>query len=145
MDAWAPNSKSEELYMELSETLAPAQVGRQARHWIEKVLAKSPFASPIGIEVISIEPERVGLRLPYRDALTTLGTVVHGGAIATLVDVAGSAASASATRDDDGAAGGAPASLTLSFIAPANGANFAAEVFGAPAEPHSNGFGCFCP
>ncbi|MFT4102803.1 MAG: PaaI family thioesterase [Burkholderiaceae bacterium] len=106
---------------------APAQIGRQARHWIEKVLAKSPFAGPIGIEVISIEPERVRLRLPYRAELTTVGTVVHGGAIATLVDVAGAAASASAIRDDDGATGGATASLTLSFIAPASEANLEAE------------------
>ncbi len=109
------------------ETPAPAQVGRQARHWIETVLAKSPFAGPIGIEVISIEPERVRLRLPYRAELTTVGTIVHGGAIATLVDVAGSAASASAIRDDDGVTGGATASLTLSYIAPASEADLEAE------------------
>ncbi|MFT3801874.1 MAG: PaaI family thioesterase [Burkholderiaceae bacterium] len=106
---------------------APARIGQQARYWIEKVLARSPFAGPIGIEVLSAEPERVRLRLPYRAALTTVGTVVHGGAIATLVDVAGAAACASAIRDDDGVTGGATVSLTLSFIAPASEANLEAE------------------
>jgi len=113
--------------MESPDTHASAEVSRQARYWIEKVLAKSPFAGPIGIEVIGIEPERVRLRLPYRAALTTVGTVVHGGAIATLIDVAGSAASASALRDDDGATGGATISLALSYIAPANAVNLEAE------------------
>jgi uncharacterized protein (TIGR00369 family) len=51
--------------------------------------------------------------------------VVHGGAIATLVDVAGAAASASGAAPEVG--GGATSSLALSYLAPADGVDLAAE------------------
>lgn len=97
----------------------------KARNWIEEVLAKSPFAGPLGISVKFAEPDRAILSLPFRPSLATVGTIVHGGAIATLVDIAGAAASASGIAEE--AAGGATASLTLSFLAPADGVDLEAE------------------
>ena len=42
----------------------------------------------LGIELQSLEPDRAQLRLPYDARLATVGDVVHGGAIASLIDTA---------------------------------------------------------
>ncbi|BCH33951.1 hypothetical protein MesoLjLc_58810 [Mesorhizobium sp. L-8-10] len=81
-----------------------------ARRWIEDVLARSPFATPLGIEVVEAETGRVVMKLPFRPQLATAGSIAHGGAIATLIDVTGAAASASGLADGD-AIGGATANL----------------------------------
>ena len=101
-------------------------LGTAAGNWIEEVLAKSPFAASLGIELVSAEPERVVFRLPFRKSSTTVGTIVHGGAIATLIDIAGAAASASAIAGDD-AFGGATANMTVAFLAPSDGQDIVAE------------------
>lgn len=97
-----------------------------ARHWIDEVLVKSPFAKPLGLQVVAAEIDRVVLRLPFRPDLATVGSIVHGGAIATLIDIAGAAASASGIADDD-TAGGATAQLTVAYLAPADGRDIEAE------------------
>lgn len=93
---------------------------------IEKVLAKSPFAGSLGIELVAWEAERVSFRLPFRPGNVTIGNVVHGGAIAALADVAGAAGSASAV-DPEKVSGGATSSLTISYLAPADGCDLIAE------------------
>ncbi|BCH25979.1 PaaI family thioesterase [Mesorhizobium sp. L-8-3] len=97
-----------------------------ARGWIEDVLAKSPFAAPLGIEVVEAETDRVVMKLPFRPQLATVGSIVHGGAIATLVDVTGAAASASGLADGD-AVGGATANLAIAYLAAADGCDLTAE------------------
>ena len=92
---------------------------------IEQVLLGSPLAARLGIALDTLEPERVVLRMPFSPDNVTVGSVVHGGAIATLVDIAGAAASASGAGPDT--RGGATSSLTLSYLAPADGADLAAE------------------
>ncbi|GLS32952.1 uncharacterized domain 1-containing protein [Mesorhizobium albiziae] len=99
---------------------------KAARYWIDEILIKSPFAKPLGIEVVDAEPERVTLRLPFRTDLATVGNIVHGGAIATLIDVAGAAASASGIAGDD-TVGGATTHLNVAYLAPAEGRDIAAE------------------
>lgn len=55
--------------------------------------------------------------LPYRPELTTLADVMHGGAIAALLDVAGAAAAwADDTRPDQVV--GATVSLSINYLAP---------------------------
>jgi uncharacterized protein (TIGR00369 family) len=102
------------------------QMQQAARYWIDEILVKSPFAKPLGIAVVAAEPDRVTLRLPLRAELTTVGSIVHGGAIATLIDVAGAAASASGITGDD-AAGGVTSHLTVAYLAPADGRDIEAE------------------
>lgn len=92
---------------------------------IEQVLLASPLAVRLGIVLDSLESERVALRMPFRPDNVTVGAVVHGGAIATLVDIAGAAASASGAPA--GTKGGATSSLSLSYLAPADGVDLAAE------------------
>ena len=64
----------------------------QVRSLVEGFIVGSPYGRLLGVVTEAIEVDRVCFRLPYRDALTTIGDMVHGGAIAGLVDVAATAA-----------------------------------------------------
>lgn len=48
-----------------------------------------PFMALIGAEAISASPERVRVRLAWRDDLCTAAGVLHGGALMTLADGTG--------------------------------------------------------
>lgn len=97
-----------------------------ARYWIDEVLGKSPFAVMLGIEVVEAEPDRVRFRLPFKPALATVGAVVHGGAIATLIDIAGAAASGSGIDEDD-VIGGATSQIDVAYLVAADGCDLVAE------------------
>ncbi len=87
----------------------------QARSVVEGFIVGSPYGKHLGIVTESVEADRVRLRLPYRDAVTTIGDMVHGGAIASLVDVAATAACwASPTVDP--ATRGTTIGLTLNYL-----------------------------
>ena len=47
-----------------------------------------PFAKLLGIEVESIEPGHAVLTMKMRDDLMRNGRIAHGGAVATLIDLA---------------------------------------------------------
>lgn len=92
-----------------------------ARQWIDGVIAGSPVAKALGVEITDAEVDSVSVRLPFDDQLTTVPDTVHGGVIATLVDIAGAACSASGVRADDGATGGATTHLSVTYLAPGRG------------------------
>ena len=92
---------------------------------ISDVLMGSALAQRLGISLQVLEPERVVLAMPFRSDNVTVASIVHGGAIATLVDIAGAAASASGAPPE--MKGGATSSLTLSYLAPADGVDVVAE------------------
>lgn len=64
----------------------------QSRPLVEEVLVRGPLARHLGIEGRLIEEDHVRLALPFAAHNVTVGTVVHGGAIAALVDTAAAAA-----------------------------------------------------
>jgi uncharacterized protein (TIGR00369 family) len=75
--------------MQMNETPHNADPGAGlARGWLEN----SPFVAHLGIELESMEPDGARLRLPYSEHLPTMGEVVHGGAISSLIDTAAAAA-----------------------------------------------------
>ncbi|NYI44424.1 uncharacterized protein (TIGR00369 family) [Nocardioides aromaticivorans] len=88
-----------------------------ARQWIEGVLAASPIARHVGITVLDAGVDEVRLGLRFRDDLTTVPGVLHGGVVATLVDVAGASASASGLTSADAATGGATTHLDVAYLA----------------------------
>ena len=83
-----------------------------ARVWIEGLLAGSPVARSIGLRFREIAPDRVVAELPFSTGNVTVGDIVHGGVIATLIDVAGAAASASGVGKGE-ATGGATSTLAI--------------------------------
>jgi uncharacterized protein (TIGR00369 family) len=78
----------------------------------------SPFAKELGIELVDLGEDRAELRLPWSPRLATLGDVVHGGAIAALLDTAGMAAAWSDDVVPEKPAG-ATVSMSVSFAAAA--------------------------
>lgn len=89
--------------------------------WIDHVIAASPVATALGVEVVAVEIDCVRMRIAFDDHLTTVPGMIHGGVIATLIDVAGAAASASGLTKEDEATGGATSHLAVTYLAPAQG------------------------
>ncbi|MBW3657997.1 MAG: PaaI family thioesterase [Actinobacteria bacterium] len=87
---------------------------------MRRFVPASPFVALAGIELVELDDGHAELRLPYRDEVATMGTVVHGGAIATLVDTAAMAA-AWAGADVPDELRGATVALTVTYLAPADG------------------------
>jgi uncharacterized protein (TIGR00369 family) len=58
------------------------------RERIEKSLAAVPFARLIGIQIESVEPGHAVLSMQVREELKQNDSIVHGGAIASLIDSA---------------------------------------------------------
>lgn len=56
--------------------------------FMRQFLPNSPYAGHLGIQLTEMQPDMARLTLPFTDALVTIGTTVHGGAIASLIDTA---------------------------------------------------------
>ena len=85
---------------------------------IHQFLNTSPYVKHLGIQPISIQPGVATLALPFKESLVTIGTIVHGGAIASLIDTA--AAIAAFSEGEVPANGrGTTANLTVSYLAAA--------------------------
>jgi uncharacterized protein (TIGR00369 family) len=86
----------------------------------------SPFANTLGLRPATIEPDHVILEMPFKEAIVTIGDVVHGGAISSLVDTAATAAAWTAVEDPGGARGTTVA-LSITFVAAARGQDVSAD------------------
>lgn len=102
-------------------------------------LEHSPFALHLGLELREIEDGRAVLALPYQDPLATIGDVVHGGAITSLIDTAATAAAWAGAELSD-SPGGATVGLSVSFLRAARGGELTAEA----RVTRRGGRLCFC-
>lgn len=93
---------------------------------ISRFLPESPFVRHLGIRLEALSPGRAVLRLPYQPALATMADVVHGGALASLVDTAAMAAAWSDAEVPEQVRG-TTVGLTISYLAPATGEDLEAE------------------
>ena len=89
-------------------------------------LSSSPFVAHLGIRLESLEPGRARLAMPFSESLPTMGEVVHGGAVSSLIDTAAAAAAWS----------GAPVperirastiGMTVDFLSPARATGVVAD------------------
>ncbi len=94
---------------------------------ITEFLKHSPFVRHLGTELREIEDDRVVLALPFRDEVVTIGDVVHGGAISTLLDTAAMAAAWSAIEFGDEPPVGTTVGLTVDFLSAGRGTELLAE------------------
>ena len=108
------------------KSIDSAPVDPGMAQFVEKILIQSPVAQKLGVRMLSIEPERVVLALPYDASNVTVGEMVHGGVIATLIDIAGAAGSASGA-DSTKTTRGATTSLVVNYLNAANGIDLEAE------------------
>lgn len=104
----------------------PEPLASEITETIAKFIVASPFGAQLGLRTEAIEEDHVRLRLPFRAELTTVGEMVHGGAIGALVDVAATAA-AWATPAATLRARGSTVGLSLSFLAPGLGRDLVAD------------------
>jgi uncharacterized protein (TIGR00369 family) len=92
---------------------------------LDRLIAKSPYGVLLGLELVHAEENLVRLRLPYRDAVTTLGDTVHGGAISALVDSAATASFWSSSKIGAGARG-TTIGFSINFLSAGRGKDLVA-------------------
>jgi uncharacterized protein (TIGR00369 family) len=93
---------------------------------MREFLAQSPFVRHLGMRLETIHPDAVRVSMPYRPELATVGDLVHGGAITSLVDTSAMAAAWSAVEVGQSPRG-TTVGLTVDFVAPARGAELTAD------------------
>lgn len=84
-----------------------------------------PFFALLGFALDEVRPDFCRMRLPFQPVLRTNGEVVHGGAIASLIDSAGVVAVWSNVPPE--ITRGATASMTVNYLAAAEGVDLIAE------------------
>lgn len=87
-------------------------------------LAASPFVAKVGMKLVAIEPDRAEVVLPYDESVTTIGDMVHGGAIGTLIDSAATAASWAGEVPDT--MRGSTVGMTVTYLAAARASDLRA-------------------
>ena len=87
---------------------------------VRDLIVAAPFGTLLGLELVDVAPDRVRIRLPYRTAVTTVGDLVHGGAIGALVDVSATAAAWSGA-DLARRPRGTTIGLSINYLNPARG------------------------
>lgn len=92
---------------------------------LEKAIVRSAYGDLIGVQLAEASVDRVVVRLPYRESLTTLGDTIHGGVISGLVDIA---ATASFWASAEIAAGsrGTTIGFSVNFVSAARGSDLVA-------------------
>lgn len=87
---------------------------------MRQFLPTSPFVGHLGMRLADVQPGKATLVLPFAEQLITIGTTVHGGAIASLIDTAAMVAAWSDVEVSDQPRG-STVGLTVSYLAAAQG------------------------
>ena len=95
------------------------------REIIQQFVPTSPLVRHLGIRLEAIEDGRARLVLPYRPELATIEDIVHGGAIASLIDAAGMAATWSDDSEPESMSG-STVTLNVNYVAAARGRDLTA-------------------
>jgi len=95
------------------------------RALVERAIVQSPYGRLLGVVCEKVEPDRLVVRLPFRDDVTTIGDTVHGGAIAGLCDIAATGACWASPAIAPGSRG-TTIGLTLHFLAAGRAQDLAA-------------------
>jgi uncharacterized protein (TIGR00369 family) len=90
-------------------------------------ISMSPLGRLLGFELVDWAPERVVIRMPFRNDITTLGDLVHGGAISALADTTATAVAWSGVDPASPPQRGTTVTLAVDFMAGARGKDLVAE------------------
>lgn len=96
------------------------------REAMRSLMVRTPYIGGLGAVVEEWSPDGVRMRLPFADRLTNDGAAYHGGAVASLIDTAGSAA-VWAGHDFDRGAHAATLSLTVNYVGAGRDADLVAH------------------
>ncbi|MGH2493087.1 MAG: PaaI family thioesterase [Ktedonobacteraceae bacterium] len=86
--------------------------------FIRQFFPNSPYVAHLGMQLAGIQPGVATLTLPFSEALVTIGTIVHGGAIASLIDTAAMVAAWS-EGEVPAKARGTTVNITVAYLAAA--------------------------
>jgi uncharacterized protein (TIGR00369 family) len=100
--------------------------GSRGAEIIAGFLEQSPFVVHLGMRLDRIEHDRACLSMPFRPELVTIGEVVHGGALSSLIDTAAMAAAWSGF-DGTGTLRGTTVGISVDFLAAAQGREVTAD------------------
>jgi uncharacterized protein (TIGR00369 family) len=87
---------------------------------MRQFLPTSPFVGHLGMRLTDVQPGRATLVMPFAERLITIGTTVHGGAIASLIDTAAMVAAWS-EAEVTGNPRGSTVALTVNYLTAADG------------------------
>ena len=90
-------------------------------------ISMSPLGRLLGFELVEWAPERVVIKMPFREDITTVGDLVHGGAIAALADTTATAVAWSGVDPGSPPRRGTTVTLAVDFVAGARGRDLLAE------------------
>jgi uncharacterized protein (TIGR00369 family) len=93
---------------------------------ISAFLQHSPFVGHLQMRLEEIEDDRARLVLPFSDEVVTIGDVVHGGAVSSLVDTAAMAACWSAIEFEEPPRG-TTVGLSVDFVSAGRAQDLVAE------------------
>jgi uncharacterized protein (TIGR00369 family) len=93
---------------------------------IKQFVPQSPFVGHVGLELVDLGDGTATMRLPFRDEVITIGQTVHGGAVSALIDTTAMAAAWSGAQAPENLRG-TTVSLTVTFLAAANGVDLTAS------------------
>ena len=106
--------------------MSDAGAAAPGQELMRRFVPSSPFAAHLGMRLTDIVAGRAVVEMAYADALATMGRTVHGGALASLVDVAAMAAAWSDAEVPEQPRGSTVA-LTVNYLAAADGEDLRAE------------------
>ena len=86
---------------------------------MKRFVPASPFVAHVGMQLVRLEPDTAEIALPWSEQVVTIGEMVHGGAIASLIDVAGMAA-AWASAEVPQNMRGSTVGMTVQYLSAAN-------------------------
>lgn len=109
-----------------NERLAAVTAIASGDELMREFIPASPLPALLGVGLDGIGDGRAVLSLPFRRELTTMADVVHGGALATLIDTAAMAAAWSGAELPEQLRGSTVA-LSVQYLAPAVGRDLRAE------------------
>jgi uncharacterized protein (TIGR00369 family) len=93
---------------------------------VHGAIGASPYGSKLGVAVEEVAADRVRMRLPWKPEHVTVGDMVHGGAIASLVDIAATGA-AWATPDLAPGTRGTTIGFSISYLSAARACDLVAD------------------
>lgn len=86
---------------------------------MRQFLPTSPFVGHLGLRLTDLRPGAATMTLPFRQEVVTIGTVVHGGAIASLIDTTAMVAAWS-DAEVPGTLRGTTVGMTVNYLTAAN-------------------------
>jgi uncharacterized protein (TIGR00369 family) len=86
---------------------------------MRQFLPASPYVAHLGMRLDEMQPGRAILSLPFSKQIVTVGSIVHGGAIASLIDTAAMVAAWSGSALPE-TVRGTTVGMSVTYLAPAS-------------------------